>query len=549
MLENAGFFDPVFRQRLIAPDYLVLIDRRGAGDHIARCGQALVQAMQAANVYVDLYWFDRDPRRLFRSHDAPSISLEDVAGRHGDHRLIFIASGERLFDWISGAIEPWALILRQFPRRVMLTPVAPELWGYREQAIFEALGIAVLPLSAAAIERMVEFLAADEPPRPMPPTAAPSSESLAEIALADLLEERPVRWLISSPPTHAEQEELVASLKAALPNLEWRWLSACAVYPQLVWKLTLLLGTNLRRQEHEHRSFVDRVIALGRLPWLRAGVIPSWLREWLTRLMPEDEYRRVERILSGLLMTTLRPLRSGTLLSIGDDREAKHQVPAALNDEVLVDFLSRPPNQRTSMRLPNEVASRFGRSWPGRGWLRPIFSVRRFEEIRSDIKLVQEALAEVDARTMEVRQPGEEGDLGPDYRGVKCLFTKSGGALPSDGFVLYLPAGRRVAYVINDWTAESHRRSRRLAFRLGFCNLVLVLLSLVVFYGNPDRSSSNVAFHLLLAMSWIAVPFIALFGCLVWPISRLLRGFPHARPLGSAPPHLARRYELTPGRG
>ena len=544
MLENAGFFDPVFRQRMVAPDHLVLIDRRNGSDHIARCGQALVEAMQAANVYVDAYWFDRDPRRLFRSLDAPSISLEEVAGRHGDHRLIFIASGEGLFDWASGAIEPWAAMLRQFPRRVMLTPVARELWGYREQAIFTALDITILPLSAAAVPHMVDTLAAEELPRPAAPAAAPPSETRAELELADLLEERPVRWIMSSPPTQAEQDELMLHLQRALPTMERRWLAACAVYPQLVWKLTLFLGAHLRRHEGQRRPFVDQLVAIARLPWLRTGSIPLWIRERLTQLMDESEYRSVERMLSQLFMTTLRPVRSGVALAIGRDGTEQRSASSDVRDEVLIDFLSRPPSERTSTRLPDEVASRFGRA-ETTGWFRRIFAGRRFEEIRSDAELVRTALAESGATTIEVRLPAVEDRLGPDYRVVERLRNRAGEAVAGDGFVLYLPAGSVAAYVLNDWTVEFLRRSRRLAFILGSCNLVLVLLSLIIFYGDPDRSGSSVAFHLMLAMAWITVPFIALFGCLVFPITRLLPAFPLAQSLDLGPRHLARRYKLV----
>lgn len=545
MLENGGFFDPVFRQRMLAPDHLVLIDRRSSGDHIARCGQALVEAMQAANVYVDAYWFDRDPRRLFRSLDGPSVSLEEVAGRHGEHRLIFIASGEGLFDWASGAVEPWALIFRQFARRVMLTPVARELWGYREQAIFSTLDMAIFPLAAAAIERMVETLAAEELPRPVPPAPAPPSEAQDEILLADLLEERPFRWIMSSPPTQVEQDELLLGLKRALSKVEWRWLSACAVYPQLVWKLTLFLGANLRWHEGNRRPFIDQLVAVARLPWFRVGSIPFWIRERLTGLMDEDEYRRAERMLSELLMTTLQPVRSGALLAIGRDRGDRRSVPTEIRDEVLVDFLSRPPSERTSTRLPDKVASRFGRAGTAGGWFRRIFAGQRSEEIRSDAELVRTVLSETDATLIEVRLPGVDDGLGPDYRVVERLLNKAGEARAGDGFILYLPAGSGNAYILNDWTVDFHRRSRRLAFILGTCNLVLVVLSLIIFYGDPDRHGSNVALHLMLAMGWITLPFITLFGYLVFPITRLLTAFPLAQSLDPGPRHVSRRYKLV----
>jgi hypothetical protein len=391
---------------------------------------------------------------------------------------------------------------------------------------------------------MVDTLAAEELPRPVPPIAALPSETRAELVLADLLEERPVRWIMSSRPTQAEQDELVLGLHRALPKAEWRWLAACAVYPQLVWKLTLFLGANLRRHEGHQRPFVDQLVAIGRLPWLRAGSIPLWIRERLTRLMDEREYRSVERILSELFMTTLRPVRSGVLVAIGRDADDNRSARADVRDEVLVDFLSRQPSERTSTRLPDEVAPRFGRAETA-GWFRRIFSGQRSEEIRSDAELVRTVLAEAGATLVEVRLPAVDDGLGPDYRFVERLLNKAGEARPGDGFILYLPAGSGNAYVLNDWTVDFHRRSRRLAFILGTCNLVLVLLSLIIFYGDPDRSGSNVAFHLMLAMAWITVPFITLFGCLVFPIARLFPAFPLAQSLDPGPRHVSRRFKLV----
>jgi hypothetical protein len=115
--------------------------------------------------------------------------------------------------------------------------------------------------------------------------------------------------------------------------------------------------------------------------------------------------------------------------------------------------------------------------------------------------------------------------------------------------MLYLPAGRQNAYIINDWTADLYRRRRKLAFILGTCNLCLVLLSLIIFYGNPDRVGSNITLHLLLAIGWIAVPFLSLYGYLVFPITRLLGLFPAALSSGQGPQHLARRFSIGLGGG
>jgi hypothetical protein len=389
---------------------------------------------------------------------------------------------------------------------------------------------------------MVDMLAADEVPRPAAPFPARPSESGTEVVLADLLEERPMRWIMSSPPTQVEQDELVLHLERALSKTEWRWVAACAVYPQVVWQLTLYLGESLRGDHKQQRTFVDQLITVGRLPWFRLGSIPLWIRERLTRLMDESEYRKVERALAELLMTTLRPVRRGVLLSIG--RDDKRAAPLEVRDEVLIDFLSRTPNARTSTRVPDEVLSRFGRVGTS-GLLRRIFADWRSEDVRSDAELVRTVLADTGSATIEVRLPTVEDRLGPDYRVVERLRDKAGAISASEGFVLYLPAGSSTAYVLNDWTVEFHRRRRKLALILGTCNLILVLLSLLIFYGDPDRSGSSIAFHLVLAMGWIAVPFVTLFGYLVFPITRLLALFPMARSLDPGPRHLSRRYQLV----
>jgi hypothetical protein len=46
-------------------------------------------------------------------------------------------------------------------------------------------------------------------------------------------------------------------------------------------------------------------------------------------------------------------------------------------------------------------------------------------------------------------------------------------------------------------------------------------------------------------MAWITVPFITLFGFLVFPIARLLKAFPLAQPADPGPRHISRRYKLA----
>jgi hypothetical protein len=86
-----------------------------------------------------------------------------VASRYADHNLIIIGTGDRFFDPVWGRLHPWTDLIQSFARRVIMTPVPRELWGYRERQLHERLKTEVLPLSPQAIPDLVEVLAAEEP--------------------------------------------------------------------------------------------------------------------------------------------------------------------------------------------------------------------------------------------------------------------------------------------------------------------------------------------------------------------------------------------------
>jgi hypothetical protein len=165
-LDRAGLFSPVFAFRRIAPEYLVLIDRRSGNDHVARYAESFVTALRQMRIFVDLYHYNGDFRRLFAGVGAPSITFDEVTGRHPEHRLVIIGAGERFFDPVSGRLLPWAARVKSFQRRILLTPTPRELWGYREEALQEGLEMPVIAIGSDAITAMADFLFKDEPPRP-----------------------------------------------------------------------------------------------------------------------------------------------------------------------------------------------------------------------------------------------------------------------------------------------------------------------------------------------------------------------------------------------
>ena len=73
-IDHGGLFSPVFSSQRVAPEYLVLIDRRSANDHVAQYADALVEALRQMRLYVDRYTYNSDFRRLHAGGNAPSIT-------------------------------------------------------------------------------------------------------------------------------------------------------------------------------------------------------------------------------------------------------------------------------------------------------------------------------------------------------------------------------------------------------------------------------------------------------------------------------------------
>src|SRR5262249_52285698 len=107
------------------------------------------------------------------------------------------------------------------------------------------------------------------------------------------------------------------------------WLSACAVYPELNWDLTLFLGQSVTDGAGAPLLTLPRLAALVRLPWFRQGFMPDWLRQRLIDdLGPERE--GIVRSRPALL-----------LLGAPGPGDVRFQLPVALGRRAAVNEVAR----------------------------------------------------------------------------------------------------------------------------------------------------------------------------------------------------------------
>lgn len=361
-----GLFAPAYAPRKALPEYLVLIDRASFNDQHARLVNEVLERLISNDVFIERFFFQGDPR-LCRKSDAESQfqTLKSLAAQYPDYHLVVFSDGAGLFNPFTGRPQRWIEMFSPWTTRVFLTPEF-KADDYRQMVLSE-LGFSVLPANKEGLLALGDTVDRGAPPKERGDGKVPP--------LPELLRVRSGRWLESVPPAPGDLKELSAQLRSFLGAGGYLWLTACAVYPMLLWELTLYLGYRFAGGGKFDESF-SRLV---RLPWFRHGHMPDWLREFLIfELSPEQE-QAIRESLEELLRSSLtRP--EGFVLPLACvpekaemrlwervrgrlARERKffrdfvrtEPDDSPLRDYVLVDFMSgRKPN-RLAVKLPDEL--------------------------------------------------------------------------------------------------------------------------------------------------------------------------------------------------
>jgi PASTA domain len=297
-----GMFTPLYGLQRLTPDYLVLIDRSNYRDQQANFDEEIIVRLKREGVFVQHYYFDADPRILRKEEPlSPYLKLQELSALHHEHRLIIFSDGEGLINPLSGEPHRWLEMFADWPFRVILTP---ELyWGYREQALAD-MGFIVLPADEDGLAALMEFA---------------HSGRIQSVTVDDdesdyptLLLQEPQRWLSDRAPEEDVLNQLILQLRYYLGNEGFYLLAACAVYPELLWNITSYYGYHLVSKNKYEETFR----ALVRLPWMRRGRIPDWLRSRLIASLPPPRDQEIRQLLEKLLISSLQPHASSFELEI-----------------------------------------------------------------------------------------------------------------------------------------------------------------------------------------------------------------------------------------
>ena len=326
-VRKAGLFSPVYRRRRRHPEHLVLIDRASlpsqavnaaapaiSRDHLAAYGEALIGQFRAEQVITHVYYFNRDPRRC-RSDDSGSVALDLAAleARHGACRLLVLSDAAGLFEPLSGHPVEWLDEFARWPLRVVLTPKPVDEWAYPEGTL--ALnGFAVAPVHPRSLALLAELwlplaLREDSTEATLQQVRLLAPLESHITALPETLKRYGDRWLEPVSPDARPVRVLLSELRHYLGEDGWLLLQALAVYPEPSWPLTLYVDWVLNSPYVQWKLVTPidadirralRLLSLARLPWLRHGRMPDYLRLALVRSLPRVRHRHVAAIYRSL---------------------------------------------------------------------------------------------------------------------------------------------------------------------------------------------------------------------------------------------------------
>ncbi len=276
-IEAQGNLQLQYAPRPSTPEYLILIDSSGPKDHQAILFTDLARSLTRESVHTSIWYYDADPRFCQAENQREYAYLPELGSRYPEAVLVLMGLGSEVVSPVTGAQAPWASYFDGWKRRILMTAARPD------------------PLSAPALHD--RFVIA-------PPTPAGWADAVAALDSSTGFWPPNSAWPAHSPADFSSVE----ALKTQLGAERFRWLCACAVYPELDWGLTMTLGEAILGPAAWD---LHNLLALSVLPWFRRGLIPPRLRQELSGKLSGKNRRQIAEAtslyLAGALDARVRP--------------------------------------------------------------------------------------------------------------------------------------------------------------------------------------------------------------------------------------------------
>ncbi len=359
-LKKGSWLSPVYGTYQSLVEYLFLVDSASFRDHQAQFVEEMINCLKKDGVLITVYFFEGDPRICFsKERNNSPRKLQEIIHQYHDRCLIVVSDSDRFFSDISGELEPWVSQLKTWEKRAVLTPNPISNWSNQE--FFLAQYFIVLPATAEGLQVLSQVLN---------PEVIKSYllSGQVQTPLPEQLLIHSFHWLDRSPPTAEEITSMLKSLEQYLGEDGYYWFTACAVFPELHWNITLYLGTQLKTQANKSLAEVCSPIKLARLPWFRSGYMPDWLRSLLILKLTKEQELTIRLALQNLLVSSVQGTVNQQQLEVATQYEKmlpdllnpmlrllskRSEDGSPLRDYLFLDFMQGKPILAT--KVPDEL--------------------------------------------------------------------------------------------------------------------------------------------------------------------------------------------------
>ena len=343
-IQAGGWFMPVNGTVKHLPEYLVLIDKVSFRDHQTTLIDVLIKKLQDEGVFIVAYYFDTDPRRCYalQEKEYAVFTLPELVARYPEHYLMIFSDGKGLVNTHTGQLVDWISAFSEWSQRTLLTLEQPQYWGHREKLLAQEADFLIMPANEAGLSALAEQI-----------QTKAHFEQKVQGGLnyfPPYLQDQARRWLEPRKPESALFTELLQQIYHFLGKRGYNWFSACAVYPELHWQLTLYLGEQLNYFSEEN------LVKLARLPWFRYGRMPDWLREQLIAHLSLEERDKIHQVLKSWLLPEKGEPKD--FIEVASEIPARSRRHSPLKEYVFLSFMA----ESWAMKAPEKVVQFVGGS-------------------------------------------------------------------------------------------------------------------------------------------------------------------------------------------
>jgi len=371
-----GYVKLVQATRPTLPEHLLLVDLAGTDDILGTLAELITERLRAGQVRVERFDYQGDPRHLRRINEqgvvVGAVDLETLRGLCPDHRLVILSDATSFSEANGERMRRWVDQLRAWSEVALVMPVPAAQWGPRERALVR-LGFRVVEATPRGIGELAQQFRTELPQeRATPGGALPPK--FDQLFAAD-----PYRWLGDRSPAPSEITSLITEIEAVLGPYAFLYFAALAVFPSVHPKLALALGRVLSDGEGLPLLTENNLLLLCRMPWLRRGRIPDWLRLALVRNLATRP-QEAERVRSAWTVL-LTPQEEGetTTLPIDVVRKVEPGLPHLVarlikreryyREAILIAFLNCEALPELAMELPQRLADMLRGGTPRTDWV------------------------------------------------------------------------------------------------------------------------------------------------------------------------------------